>query len=148
MLGVKMKIGHEDHQGPTSSGSGRSARPWATMSGSPWTPTRNGTSRRPMRVGRELEQLGVAWFEEPMLCEDIPGHAQARGRVGHPHRHGRDAGVALTNSPPTCGPGAVDILQPDIVRVGGITEMVKVVDPGGCRQPAGGAAPHDGEHDP
>ncbi len=29
-----------------------------------------------MMVGRELEPLNVAWFEEPPWCDDIPGHAR------------------------------------------------------------------------
>ena len=26
-------------------------------------------------LGRAFEELGCAWFEEPMLCEDVEGHA-------------------------------------------------------------------------
>ena len=45
-----------------------------------------------MWVGRELEQLGVAWFEEPLLCEDIPGHARLAAALDIPIAMGETLG--------------------------------------------------------
>ena len=78
-----------------------------------------------MRVGRELEQLGVAWFEEPMLCEDIPVHARLAAALDIPVAMGETLGSRFEFDA-YIRAGAADILQPDIVRVGGITEMVKI----------------------
>jgi L-alanine-DL-glutamate epimerase-like enolase superfamily enzyme len=79
-----------------------------------------------MRVGRELEQLGIAWFEEPLLCEDIPGHARLAAALDIPVAMGETLGSRFEFDA-YLRAGAVDILQPDIIRIGGITEMVKVV---------------------
>ncbi len=79
-----------------------------------------------MRVGRELEQLGVAWFEEPLLCEDIAGHAKLAAALDIPIAMGETLGSRFEFDA-YLRANAVDILQPDIIRVGGITEMVKVV---------------------
>ena len=112
MMGVKMKIGHEDYrkdiQRVREVRKALGDEVWiAVDANQKWDfPTA-------LRVGRELEQLGVAWFEEPMLCEHIP---VAMGEtLGS--RFEFDAYIRA---------GAADILQPDIVRVGGITEMVKI----------------------
>ena len=78
-----------------------------------------------MRVGRELEQLGVAWFEEPLLCEDISGHAKLAAALDIPIAMGETLGSRFEFDA-YLRAGAVDILQPDIVRVGGLSEMVKV----------------------
>ena len=146
MFGVKMKIGHADYR--TDIQRVREVRKalgdkvWiAVDANQKWDfPTA-------VRVGRELEQLGIAWFEEPLLCEDIPGHARLAAELDIPIAMGETLGSRYEFDA-YLRADAVDILQPDIIRVGGITEMVKVVDPGGRRQSAGGAAPHDGEHDP
>jgi L-alanine-DL-glutamate epimerase-like enolase superfamily enzyme len=78
-----------------------------------------------IRVGRELEQLGVAWFEEPMLCEDIPAHARLCAALDIPVAMGETLGSRYEFDA-YIRAGAADILQPDIVRVGGITQMVKI----------------------
>ena len=125
MFGVKMKIGHADYRTDIERVRGvRKAlgdKAWiAVDANQKWDyPTA-------VRVGRELEQLGVAWFEEPLLCEDIPGHARLAAELDIPIAMGETLG-----SPYEFGAylrsNAVDILQPDIIRIGGITEMVKVV---------------------
>ncbi len=125
MMGVKMKIGHEDPK--VDIARVREVRKalgddvWiAVDANQKWDfPTA-------MRVGRELEQLGVAWFEEPLLCEDIPGHARLAAALDIPIAMGETLGSRFEFDA-YLRAGAVDIVQPDIIRVGGITEMVKVV---------------------
>ena len=72
-----------------------------------------------------FEQFDVAWFEEPVLADDIPGLAQVSQATTIPVATGeheytkygfRDLLIA----------GAVDIVQPDVHRVSGITEWMKV----------------------
>jgi D-galactarolactone cycloisomerase len=74
-----------------------------------------------VRMGRALEELGFAWFEEPLRREDLAGYAELRSKLDIPIAGGEGA----------TGPGdiveilrhrAVDITQPDVVGVGGITE--------------------------
>ena len=125
MFGVKMKIGHADYR--TDIQRVREVRKalgdkaWiAVDANQKWDfPTA-------VRVGRELEQLGIAWFEEPLLCEDIPGHARLAAELDIPIAMGETLGSRYEFDA-YLRADAVDILQPDIIRVGGITEMVKVV---------------------
>lgn len=124
MFGVKMKIGHEDYRTDIERVRGvRKAlgdKAWiAVDANQKWDyPTA-------VRVGRELEQLDVAWFEEPLLCEDIPGHARLAAELDIPIALGETLGSRYEFAA-FLRASAADILQPDIVRVGGITEMVKV----------------------
>jgi L-alanine-DL-glutamate epimerase-like enolase superfamily enzyme len=125
MMGIKMKIGHEDPREDirrvreVRKGMGDDV--WITVDANQkWDfPTA-------MWVGRELEQLGVAWFEEPLLAEDIPGHARLAAALDIPIALGETLGSRFEFDA-YLRADAVDILQPDIIRVGGITEMVKVV---------------------
>jgi L-talarate/galactarate dehydratase len=125
MFGVKMKIGHADYR--TDIQRVREVRKalgdkaWiAVDANQKWDfPTA-------VRVGRELEQLGIAWFEEPLLCEDIPGHARLAAELDIPIAMGETLGSRFEFDA-YLRANAADILQPDIIRIGGITEMVKVV---------------------
>ena len=123
-VGIKVKIGHADYR--TDIQRVREVRKalgdevWiAVDANQKWDfPTA-------VRVGRELEQLGIAWFEEPLLCEDIPGHARLAAALDIPIAMGETLGSRFEFDA-YIRAHAADILQPDIVRVGGITEMVKV----------------------
>ncbi|MDP6668056.1 MAG: mandelate racemase/muconate lactonizing enzyme family protein [Dehalococcoidia bacterium] len=82
-------------------------------------------AKQAIRVAEPLKDLGVAWFEEPVLADDIPGLAQVAG--------GTTIDVATGEHEYTkygfrdlIAAGAADILQPDIGRVGGVTEWMKV----------------------
>ncbi len=132
MMGVKMKIGHddpgEDIRRVREVRKALGDKVWiAVDANQKWDlPTA-------MRVGRELEQLGVAWFEEPLLCEDIPGHAKLAAALDIPIAMGETLGSRFEFDAYVRA-GAADILQPDIVRVGGLSEMVKVVTLGDIAQ--------------
>jgi len=125
MMGIKMKIGHDspklDIQRVREVRKALGDDVWiAVDANQKWDfPTA-------IWVGRELEQLGIAWFEEPLLCEDISGHARLAATLDIPIAMGETLGSRFEFDA-YLRAGAVDILQPDIVRVGGITEMVKVV---------------------
>ena len=91
MMGVKMKIGHEnprvDIQRVREVRKALGDDAWiAVDANQKWDfPTA-------MWVGRALEQLGVAWFEEPLLCEDIPGHARLAAALHIPIAMGETLG--------------------------------------------------------
>jgi len=74
-----------------------------------------------VRVGRILEELGYAWFEEPLRRDDRRGYPQLRAKLdiaiagGEGARSPADVQALLADR-------AVDILQPDVAGVGGITE--------------------------
>ncbi len=71
------------------------------------------------------EEMGVDWFEEPISCENIEGHARLADKL--------DVPIALGET--LFGPdefraylaaGAVDVIQPDVTRVGGLTAWLKI----------------------
>jgi L-alanine-DL-glutamate epimerase-like enolase superfamily enzyme len=67
----------------------------------------------------------LTWLEEPLHPEDVDGHASLRGRVPLPIAIGESVYtdsqfLAYLRS------GAVDVVQPDICRVGGFTGFVRI----------------------
>jgi len=78
-----------------------------------------------LRFMREVERHDIYWLEEPVATEDITGSAEVA--------HGLDTPVAGYESQ-TSLPGfhdliagrAVDIVQPDVIWTGGITECRKI----------------------
>jgi L-alanine-DL-glutamate epimerase-like enolase superfamily enzyme len=69
--------------------------------------------------------LNLTWVEEPVIPDDIAGYAQIRKSVRTPisggeHEFTRYGFRQLIDA------GAVDVLQPDVNRIGGITEARKV----------------------
>jgi D-galactarolactone cycloisomerase len=74
-----------------------------------------------VRVGRALEALRYAWFEEPLARHDLAGYAALRAKLDIPIAGGEGA-----SSPADLASllrhGAVDITQPDVSGVGGISE--------------------------
>lgn len=88
--------------------------PWDTMSA--WT------HKDALAIGRELERLGVYWMEEPLHRADRDGLRRLRDALDV-----RIAGGELNREPAElCDmiiEGAVDVIQPDVVCVGGITGL-------------------------
>lgn len=72
-----------------------------------------------------VEELGVAWVEEPVLPDARESYAYIRSRVGVPISGGEHE-FTLSGFHDMLKAGAVDILQPDVNRMGGITEARKV----------------------
>jgi L-alanine-DL-glutamate epimerase-like enolase superfamily enzyme len=71
------------------------------------------------------EEIGADWFEEPILCEDVAGHARLASKLEVPIAagemlFGRDEFVAYLEA------GAIDVMQPDVTRLGGLTGWLKV----------------------
>jgi D-galactarolactone cycloisomerase len=83
------------------------------------------TARVAMRYAAALEPLEIRWFEEPVMAEDVAGCADLARRTriaiaGFETETGRDAFARLIDA------GAIQVVQPDIVQVGGITEARKI----------------------
>ena len=68
---------------------------------------------------------GAAFLEEPLFVEDIAGHAslKAQGKVPIALGENLHTRFAFENF---IARGAVDILQPDVARAGGISEAVEI----------------------
>ncbi|MCY7289252.1 MAG: hypothetical protein LH624_13620 [Cryobacterium sp.] len=78
-----------------------------------------------IRMINSLDEYGLAWVEEPVLPDNLHSYAYIRSRVGVPVSGGEHE-FALTGFRDMIEAGAVDILQPDVNRMGGITEAAKV----------------------
>jgi L-alanine-DL-glutamate epimerase-like enolase superfamily enzyme len=78
-----------------------------------------------LRVCAALEPYRLAWIEEPLSADDIEGLAQLRSRVGTPIAAG-ETGYGWRGMQQLLQAGAVDILQPDLMRCGGITPFLNV----------------------
>lgn len=79
------------------------------------------------QIGRELAQIGVFWFEEPFAPEDLDSFAALRGTVGVPVAAGENE-FGLQGFAELVHRQAVDIVQADASRCGGITEVLRVAE--------------------
>ena len=73
------------------------------------------------RVGRQLDELGVVWFEEPVTSDHLDGLAAVRG-AGCDVTAGEYAGDVF-EAPRLCA--VVDCLQLDVTRCGGYTGWLR-----------------------
>ena len=87
-----------------------------------------------IRFTRRVSNLDLAWLEEPLEKDDYVGYATLRDRVEIPIATGENF-YSPTAFKQVLALDAVDILQPDVCRVGGITPWVRVAELGaawGC----------------
>jgi L-alanine-DL-glutamate epimerase-like enolase superfamily enzyme len=71
------------------------------------------------------EEMGVDWFEEPISCEDLEGHARLAERLEVPLAVGETL-FSRDEFRRYLDRGAADIFQPDVTRIGGLTNWLKV----------------------
>jgi L-alanine-DL-glutamate epimerase-like enolase superfamily enzyme len=83
------------------------------------------TSTEAITRGKQLEEFNIFWLEEPLPHDDVSGHATLKAHLTVP--------IALGESLYTkqafkayLEQNAVSILQPDVGRVPGITEWMKI----------------------
>ncbi len=72
-----------------------------------------------------LRECGVGWLEEPLFVEDIDGHAKLRSSSQVPIAVGENLHTRFAFQEYILR-GAVDILQPDVARAGGISEIKEI----------------------
>src|SRR5262249_57272846 len=82
-------------------------------------------AKQAIRLAEAFADHGVGWFEEPVLADDIPGLAAIASAISIPvatgeHEYTRYGFRDLITA------RAVDIVQADIGRVGGVTEWMKI----------------------
>ena len=77
------------------------------------------------RVGRVLEECKAFWFEEPFAPDDIDSYAELRGTVGVPIAAGENE-FGVDGFRELVRAKAVDIVQADASRAGGITPIAAV----------------------
>ena len=77
------------------------------------------------RAIRAFEPLSPYWIEEPLLADDIDGHARLRPLVRTPFAIGENV-YTLQQFSQFLTRGACDFVQVDVVRVGGITPYLEI----------------------
>jgi L-alanine-DL-glutamate epimerase-like enolase superfamily enzyme len=89
----------------------------------------NGAYSRKQALGlaERFAALGVAWFEEPVSSDDLAGLRLLRDRApaGMDIAAG-EYGYDLFHFQRLLDAGAVDVLQADVTRCGGVTELLRV----------------------
>jgi L-alanine-DL-glutamate epimerase-like enolase superfamily enzyme len=78
-----------------------------------------------LKFMREVEPLDIAWLEEPVATEDLVGSAELADRLDTPIA-GYETETGLPGFRELIVRRAVDIVQPDAIWTGGITECRKV----------------------
>lgn len=73
---------------------------------------------------RALDDRGLAWFEEPVACDDIAGHARLAADLKTPVQLGENFyGPRALHEALTARAG--DYVMPDLMRIGGVTGWLR-----------------------
>lgn len=125
MTMVKMKIGREPARDPARVDAARGAiGPDVKL-----FVDANGAYRpsEAIAVAHDLARFEVSWFEEPVSSEDLAGLHMVRERApAGMEVAGGEYGDVLSYFERMLGAEAVDVLQADVTRCGGITELLRV----------------------
>lgn len=78
-----------------------------------------------IRIGLQLAEHDIYWFEEPVNAKDIEGYLQVKSALPMAISGGENLRTRYEFKD-FIGRRCVDIVQPDVVMVGGITEMHRV----------------------
>ena len=82
-------------------------------------------AKRAARMGNALEELDLAWLEEPLPFDDVDGYRRLRDALPMPLCTGEN-NFLRGDFVELIAAGAADVLMPDLMRVGGVTEWLKV----------------------
>jgi len=77
-------------------------------------------------IGREIEKLGFAWFEEPMEEDSLESYAWLSGQLGIPVLGPETVSGKFLSRASWVKHGACDILRAGVAGVGGIAPCIKV----------------------
>jgi L-alanine-DL-glutamate epimerase-like enolase superfamily enzyme len=83
------------------------------------------TEAEAIRMGRMLERYDLTWFEEPLPAWDLPGVARVAAALDTPIASG-ETEYARYGFRQMLELRSADVLMPDLQRVGGVTEFVRV----------------------
>ncbi len=78
-----------------------------------------------IRIGRRLAEYDILWFEEPVNARDVEGYLQVKAALPMAIAGGENLRTRYEFKD-FLARRAYDIAQPDVVNVGGITEMRNV----------------------
>jgi L-alanine-DL-glutamate epimerase-like enolase superfamily enzyme len=78
--------------------------------------------KQAIRLGRELEAFDLGWLEEPVAYQDLRGCAEVRAALGMSIAAG-ESEYTRYGMRDILDARAVDVLMPDLQRIGGLSEM-------------------------
>jgi len=78
-----------------------------------------------IKAAQAFADAGAFWLEEPLFVEDIEGHAMVREKGRTPIAVGENLHMSYAFENFILR-GAVDFVQPDVARAGGVTEIRKI----------------------
>ncbi|UUL77523.1 mandelate racemase [Pseudarthrobacter sp. Fe7] len=101
------------------------------------------TAKQAVRVMREAAAENVTWFEEPVSSDHLAGLREVRDAVDADVAAG-EYGTGLPYFQRMCAAGAVDCLQADVSRCGGISEWLRIAAVAAAHglEVSGHCAPH------
>jgi len=79
-----------------------------------------------IKLGRLLEKYDVYWFEEPTTPDNLPGYAKIADTLDIPIAAG-ESEFTRFGFRDLIEQGKVDIIQPNVGRAGGFTEVLKIL---------------------
>lgn len=80
-----------------------------------------------IRIGQALDGYGMAWLEDMLPVSDWRGNRRVTKSIPVPTLNG-EQGYLLSGLKKLIDKGGVDIVQPDLVTVGGMAELKRVAD--------------------
>ena len=78
-----------------------------------------------IQVGQKLSDLDISWFEEPVNAQDIDAYLQVKNALSIPIAGGENLRSRFEFKD-YLSRRAYDIVQPDVMHCGGITEMMRI----------------------
>jgi L-rhamnonate dehydratase len=84
-------------------------------------------AQKAIRVARGLEELGVFWLEEPFEPDEYEAYAELADTVEIRVAAG-EQDTTLWGFRELIERGHVDLIQPDVTRCGGITELLRIAE--------------------
>jgi len=85
------------------------------------------TTGHAAQMCKRLEPFNLNWVEEPVLADDMIGYSKLSRQI-QPNLAGGESLTTRYEFKSFLEQSEVDIVQPDITRCGGITEMKKIYD--------------------
>ena len=82
-------------------------------------------AKQAIRLGRALEPYNLAWIEEPVVYHDLEGCSDVRRALDTPIAAG-ETEYTRYGMRDILNARAVDVLMPDLQRIGGLSEMRRV----------------------
>jgi L-alanine-DL-glutamate epimerase-like enolase superfamily enzyme len=83
--------------------------------------------RTAVRALDEFAPLDIAWIEEPLRADDLAGFRALRSETGIPIACGENLYTRYRFAE-FIDAGVVDIIQPNVIRVGGLSPFLDIVD--------------------